>query len=219
MVISQNKYQPVFRLNIFQQLGHSPILLIEEGNICGHWLHPGHSLQGHWHRCINTHTGLPPTSLSLVSPSPWLKSLCWEPQLTQLGSLHTQGCAVGAGDAAKRRTSHGLNFKWVISWTFLQTRKFWRFSSPYSILATHLSLACQIWACSSEHVKEYVTTSIWSQHYWRMRYINTKYHESEITSSVSLAWVLSHYVPGSCENPRSFMCKVATEHAHMLLVF
>lgn len=59
-------------------------------------------------------------------------------------------------------------------WSFQWTCNFWRLSSPSSILAAHLNLACQIWTCSSEHVKGYVTASAESQHYWRMRYINTK---------------------------------------------
>lgn len=59
-------------------------------------------------------------------------------------------------------------------WSFQWTCNFWRLSSPSSILAAHLSLACQILTRSSEHVKGYVTASVESQHYWRMRYINTK---------------------------------------------
>lgn len=68
----------------------------------------------------------------------------------------------------------GLHFKRMTPWSFQWISNFWRLSSPSSFLAAHLSLAWQIWACSSEHVKEYVTASIRSQHYWRMKYINMK---------------------------------------------
>lgn len=73
-----------------------------------------------------------------------------------------------------RGASQGLCFKWMTPWSFQWTCNFWRLSSPSSILAAHLSLACQILTRSSEHVKGYVTASVESQHYWRMRYINTK---------------------------------------------
>lgn len=66
------------------------------------------------------------------------------------------------------------SFKWMTPWSSQWTCNFWRLSSPSSILAPHVSLACQIWTRSSEHVKGYVTALVESQHYWRMRYINTK---------------------------------------------
>ena len=138
---------------------------------------PGHSLQGHWHRCINTSTGLPLTSFTPSFPLTLgevlrLRALIETARLpVDLGMCHS---AVETTKWKVRWALWGLRFKWMTPWAFQWISNFWRLSSPSSILAAHLGLACQIWACSSEHVKEYVTTSVGSQHYWRMRYINMK---------------------------------------------
>lgn len=66
MVISQNKNQPFSDSTIISSLDTVQFSNWRRQHL---WSpHPGHSLQGHWHRCIDTSTGLPLASFTPSFP-------------------------------------------------------------------------------------------------------------------------------------------------------